>query len=53
MSGKDFSIFVDAFDAATGGANYDARVDLNRDGKVDWTDYALFKDRWATTAPFY
>ena len=46
VTGKDFSIFVDAFDAATGGANYDARVDLNRDGKVDWTDYALFKARW-------
>ncbi len=53
VSGKDFSVFVDAFDAATGGANYDARVDLNHDGKVDWIDYALFKARWATTAPFY
>ncbi|MBN9168169.1 MAG: thrombospondin type 3 repeat-containing protein [Myxococcales bacterium] len=53
VSGKDFSVFVDAFDAATGGSNYDARCDLNRDGKIDWTDYALFKARWATTAPFY
>ena len=53
VSAKDFSVFVDAFDAATGGSNYDARVDLNRDGEVDWADYALFKARWATTAPFY
>jgi Thrombospondin type 3 repeat len=53
VTGKDFAVFVDAFDAVTGGANYDARVDLNHDGKVDWADYALFKARWAKTAPFY
>lgn len=53
VTGKDFSIFVDAFDATTGTGNYDARVDLNHDGKVDWIDYALFKARWASTAPFY
>jgi Dockerin type I domain/Thrombospondin type 3 repeat len=53
VSASDFAVFVAAFNAAAADANFDARVDVNRDGKVDWADYALFKQRWGSTAPFY
>ena len=50
---KDLSILVDAFGSAEGDPEYDHGVDLDRDGKIDWSDFAAFQRRWGSTAPFY
>ena len=51
--GKDFSLFVAAFEASTGGSNFDRRADYDGNGKVDFADFAIFKTRWASSGPFY
>jgi hypothetical protein len=37
----DFTIVNRAFGSSTGGANWDARADLNGDGTVDAADIAI------------
>jgi hypothetical protein len=44
----DLLIFVDAFGAVLGDANYDARCDFNTDDGVDVVDLLMFVDNFGT-----
>jgi hypothetical protein len=50
---KDFSIFVDTFEATASDSNFDVRADFDRNGKVDAADLVVFKKYWGKVAPFY
>ncbi len=53
ISEKDFSLFLEAFESTKGDSNFNVSADFNHDDKVDFVDFATFKQRWGKSAPFY
>ncbi|MET0794252.1 MAG: dockerin type I domain-containing protein [Polyangiaceae bacterium] len=46
----DLSALMQAFGSATAAANFAGGYDFNRDGRVDFEDFAILKQRWGKIA---
>jgi len=50
---KDLSVLVDAFGLQRGDAGFNAAVDFDNNGVIDFADFELLRARWRQVAPFY
>jgi hypothetical protein len=49
----ELAAFQDAFGSTRGDANFDARWDFDRDGRIGWGDFELLQKKWGLAAVCY